>query len=373
MKLAIIPARFVFLHHKVDIGILLLNHQIYRHAVDVLVKRNQFVRLVVRGLHVDSVLMPRQVPVVAQGAATVDAFKGYVMSHLIELPDDESFVHHFMILGRDLDLFCEALAGCGMARFGAHSMHRVTIHNPFADTPTPNYLDVTNQASYAPFVKRAAPLERLLRPYRKHLRGFPWFEVVGNVHPDLAAAIKQEVKQDPIKDPQDLLRDSLEQKALGKRYFDEGDYKMASETWDGALVRLDQLVHSDAWPRVKAEAPDRWSEGLTEVFFQLGSNLAANTLRIMRQTAHAHADPAMARHYASSLCTVAVGAAAAARVFGTDWEPTPVQTAKLSYRMARVDITIAEYSINLAARYLPNDPSIQQERCNIARWRAEGA
>jgi hypothetical protein len=148
-QLAVVPEELAYIHHKVDTGILLVNRQIYRDAVDILTKGNLFVRVVFRGVYVPWVMMAKQVPIVAQGASVVNAFKGYIMSHLIEIPNSTFPSQHMMILGRDLDLFCQALAGCTITKFGADSKHCVTIHNPFASSTTPNYLDLKNQVSFA--------------------------------------------------------------------------------------------------------------------------------------------------------------------------------------------------------------------------------
>ncbi|KAI1433531.1 hypothetical protein GGR50DRAFT_668059 [Xylaria sp. CBS 124048] len=363
-QVAVVPSQMAYIHHKVDIGILLANHRIFREATDVLIKRNLFVRIVLRGLHVRSIMMPKQVPIVAEGAAVVDAFKGYVMSHSIEMPDTDIFApHHIMILQRDLDLFCQALAVWGNAHLGARSKHCVTLHNPFANTSSPNYLSLKKQAG-------------LLQPYRKHLRGFTSFEVVGNVDSSLAEAVAREMRQDSIRDPQELVREMLLAKQLGKEYFDEGDSNMASGTWSKASIKLLQLAGSALFTRMKAQSADGWSETLAELFFQLNSNLAANTLRVMRK--ELPRDPELAGQYAGSLYNAVQMASSASKMFDTNWQPTPQQEAKLCYRLssahriARDDVGVAEHCINLAAQHFPNDSAIQQEKRIIAEWRARG-
>jgi hypothetical protein len=92
-------------------------------------------------------MLPKQVPVVAEAGSVVHAFKGYVMTHTIDMSDTPFPPHHLMILGRDLEHFCQALAGCGIEKFGKESTHHIVIHDPFVDTASPNYLDVKNQAS----------------------------------------------------------------------------------------------------------------------------------------------------------------------------------------------------------------------------------
>ncbi len=164
-QLAVVPDQLAYIHHKIDIGILLTNHKISCDAVDVLTKGNLFIRVVTRGVHVRSLMMSKQVPIVAEGVSVVDAFKGYVMSHSIEMLDYEIFPScHMMILHRDLDLFCQAVAGCSITNFSTQSKHCVTIHNPFATTSMPNYLDLQNQASYFLYIRDCFPHRKSPRP-----------------------------------------------------------------------------------------------------------------------------------------------------------------------------------------------------------------
>jgi hypothetical protein len=200
---------------------------------------------------------------------------------------------------------------------------------------------------------------------------------VGNVQLSLATAVAREVKEEPVQDPQDLLQDLLQHKELGNKYFEEGNSKMASETWSQALLKLIRLVRSDAWSRMKAKSGDGWSNSITEIFFQLNSNLTANTLRKMKETERT--DIELPGQYSGSLYNAAQNASAASQMFGTNWRPTPEQEAKLCYRLAsahriaRDSIDVAEHCITLAARQFPNESAIQEEKEKIARWRARGA
>jgi hypothetical protein len=96
----------------------------------------------------------------------------------------------------------------------------------------------------------------------------------------------------------------------------------------------------------------------------------------MRETERT--DLELAGQYAGALYNAAQNASNAYRMFGTDWRPTPLQEGKLCFRLAcahriaRDDIGVAEHCINLAAQQFPNDSAIQQEKRDIANWRARG-
>lgn len=209
------------------------------------------------------------------------------------------------------------------------------------------------------------------------MRGFPNFKVKGNVIPRLAKDISAEVKKDPIPDPEELLNDILHQKDLGNQYFHNKNSAMASETWSKMLIKLLRLSKSNVWPRMKAEAGADFANRITELYFLLNSNLAANTLEAMRE-ADSRGDINLASQLSGSLYHAAQMATEAPQTFATDWRPSPQQEAKLGYRLAmahrlaRDNLQVAEHVINLAAMAIPGDVAIQREREEIARWRARG-
>jgi len=192
----------------------------------------------------------------------------------------------------------------------------------------------------------------------------------------LAQAVTREVKQDPTEDPQDLLRELLEQKELGNKYFTEGNNTMASETWAKATLKLIRLERSNVWARMKAETDEDWHNSITEIFFQLNSNMAMNTLRVMQKAESTN--PELAGQYAGSLYNAVQSASGASNMFGTSWRPSEEQDVKLAYRLAaahriaRDNIDVAEHCINEAARRFPDNATIQWEKKKIRQWRASG-
>lgn len=198
--------------------------------------------------------------------------------------------------------------------------------------------------------------------------------MVGTVQSSLASAVAKEVKQEQTQDPQDLLREMLRMKDLGNTYFKDNNSTMASETWSKALLKLMRLLRGGLWSRMKAESPESWSNSITEIFFQLNTNLATNTLRKMREVEKT--DVELAGQYAGSVYNAAQNASMAHEMFGTSWRASTSQQAKMCYqiacahRIARDEIDVAEQCINLAIAKFPGNASFQQEKANIARWRA---
>ncbi|KAJ8130148.1 hypothetical protein O1611_g3482 [Lasiodiplodia mahajangana] len=370
----------VYYRPKIDLGIALANHQLCHDAFNVMMKQNLFVRVSIELLNLG---FPQfNVPIVALGSRVVNSFKGHVMSHSIRLRLSQRYpIEHILILWRDLDCFCQELAESNI--LFKQAKHTITITNPFVNTSTPHYLNLRNQASSTLDYTRSEELlffSRLLQPYRKRLRGFTSFKVMGNVDPTLAEATMQEVSQGPPNDPKGLLRDILQRKELGQKYFDEGNINMASNTWCKASEKLFMLTTSDIWQKMKAKTEADWSNRLTEVYFQLRSGWFRSIVRAMDQQKGGEPGYDLyvdiyARVLERQIKEETYGSAS--DKFETSWQPTPAQEAErhylcaMGYRIARVHINDAERYINIAAESLPDDRAIQQEKENIAIWRAE--
>ncbi|KAJ8124089.1 hypothetical protein ONZ43_g111 [Nemania bipapillata] len=364
--------RRVYSHPKFDTSILLANRQISRDAFDIFLKQNLFVKVVFLRCTVPSYTWPLQVPIVASGKSVVTAFKGHVMSHFIEMTSwpEEGFddaesrlINDWYLLMRwqDLSHFCQNLATSGIKPFNKTSAHRVEIHNPFAGTSSANYLNAKKQA-------------HLLKPYREHFRGFTSFSVVGNVEPSLAAAVTQEVKEEPrVQDPHDFLRDMHQRKELGNKYFNDGDTAMASQTWGTAFLALMRLAWTPQWSSMKAQAgPDSdWTYGIADIFFRLSSNLVASALRVVHE--EAKKDVRLAPQHVGSV-ELPYWYCYRCSWFENSWRQTIEQERNLNYRIAcahRIGgspVCYAKEEICTADDLSPDDPLILKEMEKIAKW-----
>lgn len=204
-KFATVPTDLAVMDHKIETAILRVNRQVYSEAKSVMLKRNQFIRLVAPEHLILAPLVSKQVPIVLINSPFLNKFEGFIMTHTIkdkEGPSHSGKDWDMMILQRDLDLFCQGLqrAEIGVPRFCSRTEHRITIHDPFKKTSSPDFMNFKNQ-------------ERLLKPYRDHLRGFVSVRVIGKVvSKKLAKAVESEVKEEPIPDPQELSNTSSARK-----------------------------------------------------------------------------------------------------------------------------------------------------------------
>lgn len=148
---AVVPTDVAVMDRKIETAILRINRQVYQEAKTVMLKGNQFIRVSVKGFQPLQVLfIPSQVPVVTMNQDGITKYKGFVMTHSIDITDDPAPLKRqfeVMILRRDLDRFAQALAkaDAGSPNFAATSKHTVTLHNPFVGTLTPKFLDSKNQ------------------------------------------------------------------------------------------------------------------------------------------------------------------------------------------------------------------------------------
>lgn len=153
--------QFARMCRRIEPNILLANKQIYQEAKLVLLQANQFV-LVKIGVRnrslIKALFLPSQVPVVTARRDCAAAFKDHVvMTHFIDFHLVDFFNNsnaHFqrvgqtnlILLHRDLPQFCKAVAQFDMmGRCFVQSKHQVTIHNPFAQTSSPDFLNHKNQ------------------------------------------------------------------------------------------------------------------------------------------------------------------------------------------------------------------------------------
>lgn len=148
---AVVPTEVAVMDHKIETAILRTNRQVYQEAKTVLLRGNQFVRVSIRGFQpLQFLFIPSQVPVVTMNQDVITKYRGFVMTHSIDIADDPAPLKgqfEVMILRRDLDRFAQALAKADMGspNFTATSKHTVILHNPFVGTLTPNFLDSKNQ------------------------------------------------------------------------------------------------------------------------------------------------------------------------------------------------------------------------------------
>lgn len=153
---AVVPTEVAVMNRKIETAILRTNKRVYQEAKTVLLRGNQFIRVSINGFRpLQFLFIPSQVPIVTMNQDVITKYRGFVMTHSIDITDDPAPLKgqfEVMILRRDLERFAAALSKADISspNFTATSKHTVTLHNPFGGTLTPNFLDSKNQARLIP-------------------------------------------------------------------------------------------------------------------------------------------------------------------------------------------------------------------------------
>lgn len=360
-----LPEGMATIAHPSEMQILQTSRQVHAEARDVMLRGNQFIRMRAQGVGqvIKGFLLARQIPIVRTTALSRDRFKGYVMTHSIELacdqPEDFPGPEYdtnvdIVILRRDLDLFCEALAvrGTLMVRgFGSLTKHTLTIHNPFDSTPSPGFMGEKNQ-------------ERLLQPYGRHLRGFSNFSVDGSVSTSLAESVKKAVAEETLPEPEEVLAEFKRSKDLGNRYFRQKEFHKAAEAYTRGYIKVALIRNGTLWPQVSAKGGQSFLHAISETYYQVCLNCAQNILVFLRETSES--DQNKIRYYCGKADYHVKSAMAAGDNFTTDWRPNLQQMAKLSFRAASIERVLgnmdaAKSLIDIARQQSPSDPVIRRE------------
>lgn len=209
-KLALIPWR-------IDTRILgYPDEEVRARARRVMLTKNQFVRIRSQTVNLRPIFHAAQIPIVTARLGEyvctgLEELTGYfILDHNIErisyfrssmtstakpwgrthqsLEKLGLIVHgrpqlqEFVILRRDLALFCRALDGAdsGYHRFGPCTSHRLIVHGPFTEILTEDI----------PILHPS----RFLQPYLDILRGFERFTIQGRIEPALAREIEDGVE-----------------------------------------------------------------------------------------------------------------------------------------------------------------------------------
>lgn len=128
-----------YAEHDNSTSILLASRQIHKEAYDTMVKTNRFVRVTTSGgFPLLALLNHLRVPVVVEGHES-SQFKGYVLSVSLTCPkhiaadyeesDLDTDPCNLMLLGRDMDRFCEVLmdGDVYVPGFGMHIAIKIAV------------------------------------------------------------------------------------------------------------------------------------------------------------------------------------------------------------------------------------------------------
>lgn len=175
-------------------------------------------------------------------------------------------LQEFVILRRDLALFCRALDGAdsGYHRFGACTRHTLTVHDNILTKDVP-ILDPAN----------------FLQPYVDTLRGFENLTVQGRIDPDLARDIQMRVKCHlATPQPEDILEDVNQQMSQADKHLRLDRPIQAAHTYARASQGLVWLYSKGILPRRADRSP---FPELARLFFELGLRQAEAWLVVMQE------------------------------------------------------------------------------------------
>lgn len=300
------PIDMTYIRYPLEAQILSTNRQVHAEACDTMLRGNQFIRI--RGDKVpkciNTLVRKAQLPVMLTATIPSATAKGIVMTHTLEWhesapPHLNASLHDrpnkidWVILRRDLDAFCEALALRGFyytKGFGNVTKHVLEVHNPFEDTLSPDFMGEDNQ-------------QRLLHPYREHLRGFSHLSVQGHVSPGLAKSIQVSVAEVLPIEPEQVIGDMRRQKDLGNGAFRRRLFHEASGAYRSGLCGLRVTMNGTLWRDVKARGGPAFLHALAEVYHQIHLNLAQSILTYLQEGSNG--DPGNTKSFADtkSLCS----------------------------------------------------------------------
>jgi hypothetical protein len=318
------------------------------------------------------ILKIKRVPMLALDQIRLNSLKSFVMSHEIikSVNDQETPMAPwcFVLLHRDLDMFCEGLANFQymIKQHDELVSHIITLVEPFQDGPPTSEL-------YSQKFQ-----EMLIAPYRAKLRGFPRFTIQGAISENLAAAAMAQITRSRMEDPGLVLSDLEELKTKGNDSFRTGDKRMASEHWSRALLNINRLMNSSSGEKLREAGGPGFVNRMMALYFDLCSNRAQNYINTMRENL---SDRNPVRSYGEGFFNSIDGTRDSeihSILFpGTTWTPSQQQMAKVLYREAvgcrligdAQFVGQAESAIERAVTLVPGDAELEREKDRISQWK----
>lgn len=380
--LDIVPAE-----HKIETAILCTSRRVYLEANDVMIKTNRFVHVKsAGGFPMRVFLSMHQVPVVAvdEGPARksikrrTERFKGYVLEVAMVKrggkvryeADSPIAPCSLMMLGRDMNRFCDALND------GDENMHNFSKTLKMRITVAPTLVtQVAQDDSLTEFFSEKTQ-QSLLRPFRTILRGLKAVQIRGAVDEKLAKAIRAEIAQDQYLNPQEALDTTIEKKEFGNRLFREGKAELACTAWYIASTDIEKMHRGSSWDGLTQKGGREFVNKMAELYFLCKLNAA----RIYLQGAENGHNGAETSAEDALVCADSSLGQGFWGPCDPDWVPSDAQLAKLRYRQVVClrlggcpsGIAAASGLIHEAMMLAPNDPAILREHDAIAAWRDHG-
>jgi hypothetical protein len=365
-------------YHDNSTSILLASRQIHKEAYDTMVKTNRFVRVTsAGGFPLLALLNHLRVPVVTEDHES-SQFKGYVLSVSLTCPkhiaaeyEDSHLVTDpcsLMLLGRDMDRFCDVLmdGDVYVPGFGMHIAIKIAVApgsilepSPYKEPISDFFSETTQQA--------------LLKPFCDRLRGFKKVKVRGLVSKDIAEAAEQAMAQNTASDPEAVLAKYQKEKDEGQVLYKAKKLEDAWLKWQDAALEIEQLRVNSSWDQLTEKGGIPFVSRLAEIYFMMKLNVLHISISNI-QTHQPFADV-----LASDVSKMAMKALTTGYwMKGFKWSPSTMHKAKFWYRYATIirltnDTHWAEQAvrgIGVAHTLLPDDAAIARERDAVVAWKA---
>lgn len=350
-----------------------LRRQIHAEAYDTMVKTNCFVCIESgSGIPTDMTMLGLRIPVVSTNKVAIDQFKGYAASIQMTVGEFGNSTEiaqrwppeSYMLLARDLDLFCQALSDVDLYREGVTKNLEMTINiGSYERSPPVDFYTEKTQ-------------KYLLQPFRRRVRALKDVTVQGRVSPELATVTKSEILADAA-NPEKMIADLVEGKESGARHYRERKYDDALTIWLDAASEVEKIHKSGSWAALVTRGGPNFLDSLSEAYFLTKLNIVHLILQQFSAPSHF----SITSYLADDALTMALQALR--KNYWSDgykWSPSTGQLTKLRYRWAMFlrlrgdpsDKQSALHRINGALRSAPDDVLILREKELIIKWIDQG-
>lgn len=372
-------SRVQIAEHAIDTSILLVSRQTHREAYDAMIKTNRFVRVTTSwGMPIRTLLNHLCAPVVTENKESVEHFPGYVLSVSITCPKEVGMELQqspfslepstLMLLGRDMDLFCDILMDgeTYIPGFGSKILLKIAVApgsillpSPYKDSATEFFTEITQQ--------------NLLQPSRNRLRGFEKTKVRGLVSRTIAEAAEKDIRHDVASDPEATLTKYRKAKDQGQSLFREKHFEAACLAGKMLLSRSSTCTKAVLGRSLSLKGGASFVSDIAEVYFLMKLNIAHIKIAAM-QRGELYADIMVQDTLSMAIQSMRDNH----WMPGFRYRPTEAQRAKLAYRHALFlrlqrspkNVDVAARTIEVAYQLAPNDAMIARERETILAWKA---
>lgn len=322
------------------------------------------------------------IPVLCDTENSLEAFNGLVLSIDLSLSETDiaplnnrvtrepNKPMNFMILHRDLERLCSALAA-GSTVYWSGFAENVAL----SITMAPMLHKLSNPALQAAFKTYFSDVtqSKILAPLRSSCSGYGRVSFDSLIDKKLAAVVLEDMSREKWSDPAVLSAAISKAKEQGSTLFHAGEITTGCRYWLDAIVKLHTTRLSRSWGDLVRKGGETFLNQVAEDFFFMSLNLAQAHLDLSQ-------DPIDQSHLNTVVMPFLTFAAQSTREnfwsTGHTFRPSDKDLAELCYRRALClrltshpgSAAEALEFIDIAFRLLPQDAAIVRERQAILQW-----